>query len=84
MENSVHRTTPMINRGPELFVKLSNLSHSVSVQIERSLKSATIFAPTGYPLIVPIRRANAPSPGTLNRGLISLFNNLPKSGITAV
>ena len=40
-------TEPMIKRGPELFVKASNLSHSSLLQILFNLKLLAIFAPTG-------------------------------------
>ena len=40
-------TVPIINRGPELLVKLSNLSHSSLLQILFFLKLLAIFAPTG-------------------------------------
>ena len=55
-----------INNGPELLVNAINLSPSSLVQIFFSLKSTTILAPVGYPLIIPIIKAIAPSPGTLN------------------
>lgn len=70
-------TLPIINRGPELFVKLNNLSHSSFEQILFFLKLQAILAPTGYPLIIPIINANAPSPLTLNKGFIKLFNKFP-------
>ena len=63
-------TVPIMNKGPELFVKLSNLSHSSFVQILFFLKLVAIFAPTGYPLIMPIIKAKLPSPRTLNNGFI--------------
>ena len=66
-------TVPTINKGPELFVKLSNRSHSALVQILFSLKLDAIFAPTGYPLIIPMINAKLPSPRTLNIGFINLF-----------
>ena len=40
-------TVPIIKSGPELFVKLSNLSHSSLGQILFCLKFAAILAPTG-------------------------------------
>lgn len=40
-------TVPIINNGPELFVKVSNLSPSSLVHIPCFLKFVTIFAPTG-------------------------------------
>ena len=71
-------TVPTINKGPELFVKLSSLSHYSLEQILFSLKSQAILAPTGYPLIKPITNPKAPSPLILNKGFIILFKNLPK------
>ena len=50
-------TVPITNKGPELLVKLSSLSHSSLVQILFCLKLVAIFAPTGYPLIIPIIKA---------------------------
>lgn len=61
----------------ELFVKLSNLSHSSLGRIFFFLKSHAIFAPVGYPLINPIIKANAPSPPTLNIGLINFLKIFP-------
>ena len=75
---------PIIKSGPELFVKASNLSASSFVQIPWDLKFETIFAPIGYPLIIPIIKGKAPSPGTLNIGLINLFKSFPKIEITFV
>ena len=40
-------TVPIINKGPELFVKLSSLSHSSFEQILFFLKFDAILAPTG-------------------------------------
>lgn len=77
-------TVPIINNGPELFVNEISLSHSSFVQIPWALKLAIIFAPIGYPLIIPIINGKAPSPGTLKIGLISLFRNFPKKEITFV
>lgn len=71
-------TVPIINKGPELFVNASILLPSSLVQIPLFLKSVTILAPTGYPLISPIINAKEPSPGTLKSGLIILFKVLPK------
>ena len=59
-------------------MKLSNLSHSSLEQILFFLKFVAILAPTGYPLIIPIINAKAPSPRILNNGFIYLFNILPK------
>lgn len=70
-------TVPMINNGPELFVKLSNLSHSSFEQIFFSLKVEAILAPIGYPLIIPIIRAKEPSPLILNNGFIKGLKNKP-------
>lgn len=47
LPNILIPTVPIINRGPELFVKLSNLSHSVLDKILFFLKLQAIFAPTG-------------------------------------
>lgn len=71
-------TVPIIKRGPELFVKLRSLSHSSLEQILFFLKFVAILAPTGYPLIIPIIKAKAPSPRTLNKGFIYLFKIFPK------
>lgn len=77
-------TVPKINKGPELLVKAKSLSHSSLVQVPSSLKRVTILAPIGYPLTIPIIKANAPSPGTLKNGRINLFNNFPRKVITFV
>ena len=61
----------------ELFVKLSSLSHSSFGRIFFFLKSHAIFAPVGYPLIKPIINAKAPSPSTLNIGLINTLKKFP-------
>lgn len=71
-------TVPIINNGPELFVKLSKRSHSCFVKILFFLKFAAIVAPVGYPLITPIINAKLPSPDILNNGFINSFKNLPK------
>ena len=63
--------------GPELFVKLSILSHSSLEHMLFSLKLEAIFAPTGYPLIIPIINAKAPSPLMLKIGFINLLNTVP-------
>ena len=42
------------------------------------------MAPTGYPLIIPITNANAPSPGTLKTGFINLVKSFPKKETTKV
>ena len=47
LPNILIPTVPTINNGPELLVKLSNLSHSSLEQILFSLKSQAILAPTG-------------------------------------
>lgn len=70
-------TVPIINKGPELFVKLRSLSHSSLEQILFFLNSVDILAPTGYPLIIPIIKAKAPSPGTLKIGRMYLFSKFP-------
>ena len=82
--NKLIPTVPIINKGPELLVKASILSPSSFVQSPFSLKWHTIFAPTGYPLIIPIKKAYAPSPGTLKIGLINLFRYFPSIGIKLV
>ena len=65
---------PIINIGPELFVNDKSLSPSSCVSRSLFRKSVTIFAPVGYPLIIPMIKGNAPIPGTLNNGCIYLFN----------
>ena len=77
-------TVEIINNGPELLVKAINLSHSISEQIPSFLKSETILAPVGYPLIIPIIRAKEAAPGTLKIGLIIGLNSLPKILIISV
>ena len=84
LSNKLTPTVPNIKSGPELFVKASNLSASSLVQVLFSLSFVTIFAPTGYPLIIPIINGKAPSPGTLKMGRINLLSILPKNGITLV
>ena len=78
LPNKVIPTVPIINKGPELFVKAIILSASSLVHIPSSLNLETILAPTGYPLINPITKAKAASPGTLNKGRIILFKCFPK------
>lgn len=70
-------TVPIMNKGPELFVKLSNLSHSTLLKTLFFLKFVAIFAPTGYPLIIPMINANEPSPRILNNGFINILHSLP-------
>lgn len=77
-------TVPIINKGPELFVKLSNLSHSALEQILFSLNVVAILAPTGYPLIIPIIKAKEPSPLILNNGFISGLRKKPNTFIIFV
>ncbi len=77
-------TVPTINSGPELLVKASNLSHSSFEQILSFLKLEAIFAPTGYPLIIPIINGKAPSPRILKSGFIILFKHLPNELIKFV
>ena len=77
-------TVPIINRGPELFVKLNSLSHSGLEQIFLFLNSVAILAPTGYPLINPIIKQKAPLPDILNKGFIILFSSLPRNDIIEV
>ena len=83
-KNKLIPTVPIIKSGPELLVKASNLSPSSFVQIPFCLKFVTILAPIGYPLIIPIINAKAPSPGTLKIGLINLFKTFPKISIIPV
>lgn len=71
-------TEPKIKIGPELFVKAINLSASDLEQTLFSYKLQTTFAPTGYPLIIPIIIAIALSPGTLKTGFMNLFRNFPR------
>ena len=84
LPNNEIPTVPIIKRGPELLVKASNLSASSLLHIPLLKKFEIIFAPTGYPLIIPIINANEPSPGTLNIGLINLLSFFPKISITLV
>ena len=60
----------------ELLVKLSNLSHSSLLKILFFLKLQTIFAPTGYPLMIPIIKAKEPSPLILKIGSIKILKIL--------
>ena len=76
--NIVIPTVPIINKGPELLVKLRRRSHSSFEQILFSLKLAAIFAPIGYPLIIPMINAKLPSPRTLKIGFINLFKTFPR------
>ena len=77
-------TVPIIKRGPELLVKARSRSASSFVTMPCIRKSVTIFAPTGVPLMIPIKRAKLPCPGTWKIGRINPFNNLPKIGIMLV
>ena len=77
-------TVPIINKGPELLVKLSNLSHSSLEQIFFSLNVDAILAPTGYPLIIPIIKAKEPSPLILNNGFINGLRKKPNIFIILV
>ena len=77
-------TVPTINRGPELFVKLNNLSHSVLEHIFCFLNWVAILAPTGYPLINPIIKQKEPLPEILKIGFINLFNLFSRNGIRDV
>ena len=58
-------------------MKAINRSASSLVQSLSLYKSEATFAPTGYPEVIHIERANAPTPGTLKIGLISGFKSLP-------
>ena len=55
--NKLIPIVPIINKGPELFVKAKSLSASALEQVPSSLNLVTILAPTGYPLIIPIIKA---------------------------
>ena len=68
----------------EDYYAYGNSFSSSLVTICCSTKLETILAPTGYPLISPIKNAKAPSPGTLNNGLIIGVNHLPEYFITLV
>lgn len=83
-KNKLIPTVPIIKRGPELLVKARSLSPSSFVQIPFCLKLVTILAPIGYPLIIPIINAKAPTPGTLKIGLINLFKTFPKTSMMPV
>ena len=78
LANILIPTVPTINKGPELLVKLKRRSHSSLEQILFVLKSAAIFAPIGYPLIIPIIKAKLPSPRILKTGFINLFKSFPR------
>lgn len=81
------RETPTVLKikiGPELFVNDINRSASAFEQILLSYKLQTTFAPTGYPLMIPIISAIALSPGKLKTGFMNLLNNLPNSCIKLV
>ena len=58
-------TVPKINKGPELFVNASKCSPSVLLIFLSILKLLTIFAPVGYPLMVPIIIGKTASPDKL-------------------
>ena len=75
---------PIINKGPELFVKASILSASFCVHNLLEYKSDTILAPTGYPLISPITKGNEATPGKLKIGFIYLSNFMLKKYIRFV
>lgn len=83
-KNKLIPTVPIIKSGPELLVKAISLSPSSLVHMPFCLKLVTILAPIGYPLMIPIIKAKAPSPGTLNIGLINLFKAFPRKGIIPV
>ena len=54
------------------------------MQVLFFLKLVAIFAPTGYPLIIPIIKAKAPSPRILKSGFIYLFKIFPSCVIILV
>lgn len=77
-------TVAIINRGPELLVKTKSLSPSSLDTDLEFLKDVTILAPTGYPLIQPIKKAKALMPGTLKIGCIIGLKSFPKIEIKFV
>lgn len=56
LPNKLIPTVPIIKRGPELLLKHSILSPSDFEHIPSCLRFVTILAPTGYPLIIPIKK----------------------------
>lgn len=77
-------TAPTINRGPELFVNDRSRSPSCFEIWPEFLRSTVIFAPTGYPLVIPMATAKEPQPGTLKRGLIIGSKRIPAAFIKLV
>jgi hypothetical protein len=63
-------TAPVMNRGPEVLHKLSSLCPSKGVQSFSCRSLEVIFAPTGYPEEMLMKKSKEPSPGTLNIGPI--------------
>ena len=61
---------PMMNKGPELFVKGKRRNASCLVMVPVLYSSAVIFAPVGYPLTIPTMRERAPAPATPKVGFI--------------
>ena len=77
-------TAPIINSGPELFVKARSLSASSFVSDPFFLRSAVIFAPTGYPDVTPRARAKEAQPGTLKKGLMTGSSKTPAARVKPV
>jgi len=77
-------TAPIINSGPELFEKVISLSASVLVKSLSFLISDVIFAPTGYPLVMPMVKAKEAQPGTLKSGRIIGSSSTPTDLIKPV
>lgn len=59
----------IMNSGPEVLVKESNLSDSILVSSPFSYKSVVILAPVGYPEVIPIESAKAPLPRNTKKWL---------------
>lgn len=70
-------TAPKINKGLEEFVKETRRSASICVNCPSWRNLAVNFAPAGKPEASPIAQTNPPTPGTLNRGLISGSSKTP-------
>ena len=59
-----------MNKGPELFVKVIKWFASSNVILFDFSRSAVVFAPIGYPLVIPKTSAIEDIPGSLKRGCI--------------
>ena len=68
---------PIMNKGPEVLVKASNLHASALEHLSSWYNSDAILAPVGYPESQPIESAKAPAPGTLNKGRIIGVSSFP-------